>query len=87
MRSISLAALLILSFMLQCATTASHAGWVDTIAASHPLNWYQFEEADGEAVLDSGSEPYIGQFRTEVAPHKPGRVGSALDFSGPDTSI
>jgi hypothetical protein len=78
---------IILGFTLAVAATPSNAAWVDAIAASNPINWYQFEEQDGNQVHDSGSDPYLGTFMSLPAVHKPGLVGQALDFDDSNRAI
>jgi hypothetical protein len=72
------------------AATISVQNWNATIAASTPLNWYQFNETSGSTLVDHGSQQLNGTWGTgALAPtlDVPGIFGPAAEFGNQSTAV
>ncbi len=73
---------------LGCASwgaSPARAGWVTSIEASNPLNWFPFEETSGGTFADHGREPLVGVAdpgAESPVVNVPGLVGKAVEFNG-----
>lgn len=64
------------------------ADWNSTIAASNPLNWYQFNELSGSLAVDHGSQQLDGTYGTgalDATRGAVGLVGVAAEFGNQST--
>ena len=67
----------------------TRADWNSTIAASNPLNWYQFNELSGSVAVDHGSQHLDGTYGTgsqDATRGVVGLVGTAARF-GDQSSV
>jgi PEP-CTERM motif len=73
-----------------CSADAAVTPWNATIAASNPLDWYQFNELSGSALIDYGSAHLNGTYGTgptSATLGVPGILGAAAQFGDQSTAI
>jgi hypothetical protein len=72
------------------AASSSYAGWLSTIQASAPLNWYRLDETIGNTAIDYGSGGLHGTYGSGA--ENPvrgalGLVGGAIELDGDRDAI